>query len=564
MYRFLIKYVIAGMVLGLGAVWFANNPGHFSVEWLNHRIDTSLAFLATLSVLMVIVSLALYRLYAGVIGGPEAFLAYRREKKQRQGYAMLSKGMVAVAAGDAKEARKLAARAHALLDEPSLTLLLNAQAAQLEGHEADAEVAYRQMLASADTEFLGLRGLFMLAHRKDDRIAALDYAERAFALRPDTPWVFNALMELQSAQGRWDDAVDTLSRSVKSKLLPADVAKRRQSILYTEQALDLVARNDLEAAGACAEKALKLSPGLVPAVVIAARHLRAANKSWRAAELVEAAWSANPHPDLIEAYLGLKMDSDPRAQARWLKGLAGFNKNHFESRLLRARQHIALGQVKAAQHILEELIKRRPSARVFALMSDLEQVKASTSQPRNEEVRLWLSRAAEAPRDAFWVCDSCGREADAWGSVCQHCGGFDTLTWGSPDPVQLPPQDEAVVEEAAAEDAVEVVVRQEPAIIDHMARQEVPGPAASPPKTPANTREAITVLPEETEIVGESVVLLPEELEAGGLPKAGSDKNEPADVERRMEEETRSPRPFIPDDPGPEPDDYFEDSSLRK
>ena len=86
------------------------------------------------------------------------------------GYRALTQGMVAVAAGDAEEAQKLARKADALLAEPPLTLLLSAQAAQLNGDEtARPQRYFTAMLDRAETEFLGLRGLIMQALKRRRR-----------------------------------------------------------------------------------------------------------------------------------------------------------------------------------------------------------------------------------------------------------------------------------------------------------------------------------------------------------------------------------------------------------
>ena len=68
-----------------------------------------------------------------------AFLRRRRERRRRAGYRALTQGMVAVAAGDPQEARRFARSADALLADPPLTLLLSAQAAQLDGDETAAK-----------------------------------------------------------------------------------------------------------------------------------------------------------------------------------------------------------------------------------------------------------------------------------------------------------------------------------------------------------------------------------------------------------------------------------------
>ena len=99
-----------------------------------------------------------------------------------------------------------------MLDEPPLTLLLSAQAAQLEGDDHAARGYFEAMLDQPATAFLGLRGLLVQAERTGDTARALELAERAFALRPETPWVLTALLELQTRAGRWSDALGTVKQ----------------------------------------------------------------------------------------------------------------------------------------------------------------------------------------------------------------------------------------------------------------------------------------------------------------------------------------------------------------
>ena len=55
-----------------------------------------------------------------------------------------------------------------MLDEPPLTLLLSAQAAQLEGDDQAARGYFEAMLDQPATAFLGLRGLLVQAERTGD------------------------------------------------------------------------------------------------------------------------------------------------------------------------------------------------------------------------------------------------------------------------------------------------------------------------------------------------------------------------------------------------------------
>ena len=178
--------IIAGLVAG--AVFFADRPGTVELVWQGTLIRTNVMVLVLGVVLLAMGSALAFHLLRKLLGGPAAFLRARREQRRRQGYRALTQGMVAVAAGDAVEALKYARKADVLLAEPPLTLLLSAQAAQLNGDERAAQNYFAAMLERPETEFLGLRGLLTKALREGDEATALRLAERAHTLRPKTPW----------------------------------------------------------------------------------------------------------------------------------------------------------------------------------------------------------------------------------------------------------------------------------------------------------------------------------------------------------------------------------------
>ena len=200
--RILIWFATAALAM-LGAVWLAERPGTVTAEWQGWRLDTSVGILAVSVFVLVLLSIGAWLLYRWIIGAPFAMLEGWGESRRKRGYRALTQGLAAAAAGDGIEARKLAAKAEKLLDEPALTLLLSAQAAQLVGHREDATRAFTAMLDDEHMAFLGLRGLITQALRDGDQAKALDYAERAFKLRPQTPWVVHSLFDMQAQIGRW-------------------------------------------------------------------------------------------------------------------------------------------------------------------------------------------------------------------------------------------------------------------------------------------------------------------------------------------------------------------------
>ena len=104
------------------------------------------------------------------------------------------------------------APAGALSKGAPLGLLLTAQAAQLDGDEKRQTAAYKAMLEHPDTEFSGLRGLFMQAMRKDAHDEAHEYAARAHKLKPKAAWAANALFDLSAQRHEWRGAQTILEQ----------------------------------------------------------------------------------------------------------------------------------------------------------------------------------------------------------------------------------------------------------------------------------------------------------------------------------------------------------------
>ena len=129
MMRATIRFLLF-ILLAAGIAWLADQSGRVSIDWLGYRIDTYIGLLVAASVLVGVLAAVLYRLWRFLAGAPAIIARRRREGRRLKGYRALTQGMVAVAAGDAEEARRQARRADLLLNEPPLTMLLSAQAAR--------------------------------------------------------------------------------------------------------------------------------------------------------------------------------------------------------------------------------------------------------------------------------------------------------------------------------------------------------------------------------------------------------------------------------------------------
>ncbi len=430
--------LVAIALLIAGAVFIADRPGDVAIAWQGWRIDTSVAVVVMAAVVVGVVAAVLFNLLRWIVGGPKAWMRSRRERRRRHGYRALTQGMVAVAAGDAEEAQKLARKADALLAEPPLTLLLSAQAAQLNGDERAAARYFTAMLERAETEFLGLRGLLIQALKGGDEATALRLTERARTLRPRTPWVLSHLHELQARAGQWAAAEATLIEATRRNALPPPEGKRRQAVTLHENAREADAQGRGGEAMRLEAKALALAPSFAPIVARYAEMLHQRGQARRARRALETAWHATPHPVLAASYRALHADELPLARLKRIERLVSFHAGHLES-------HLALAAAALEARLWGEARRHLTAAgaggedaaapRLCRLMAELEEAEHGDHAASH----MWLARAAGTDAaDPAWVCGACGSENARWTALCPDCRGFATLAWsgaaGAPAP----------------------------------------------------------------------------------------------------------------------------------
>jgi HemY protein len=432
--RALPALVVVALLVA-GAVYLAANPGSVELTWHDRVVDTSVAMLVTAVVVLGMLAAAVFHLLRKMIGGPRAFMRARREKRRREGYRALTQGMVAVAAGDAEEAQKFARKADILLAEPPLTLLLSAQAAQLNGDDQSAKTYFTAMLERPETEFLGLRGLVMQALRGGQERAALALVERARALRPRTPWVLSSLYELQARAGQWGEAEATLVEATKRRALPAEESQHHRAVLLHERSRLAESQGEAREALLHAAKAHELDPGFTPATQRYAQLLRVAGRKKPAEKVIEAGWRAAPHPDLAEAWGTLFAGETPLARVKHFDRLAAVKPDHPESHVAQAKAALEARLWGEARRHLEAAGARidgaalPPAPRLCRLMAELEDAQHEDAGA----ARAWLARAAGTHTlDATYVCGTCATESAAWVSVCPVCRSFDSFIWRSP------------------------------------------------------------------------------------------------------------------------------------
>ncbi|MGO4406854.1 heme biosynthesis protein HemY [Bosea sp. RAF48] len=543
MVRVLI-YLAVFACLAFGAVWLADRPGEVSVLWQGYRIETSVAIAAVGVVALAFIVLLAWAVLRFVFGLPSAFSLSSRARRRARGFEAVSRGMVAIGAGDPVAAGRYTGEARRFVPNEPLTLLLEAQTAQLSGDRAQAEAAFKAMLDKPETRVLGLRGLFVEAKRRGDMAAARAFADDAVRRSPSLAWANDALLDFHTNAGDWQAARTAVERRAALRLADKAEARRQRAVLLAAEALQERDREP-EKALAAALEAVKLAPSLTPAAALAGRMLSERGDVRKASKLLEAAWREAPHPDIAAAYLDARPGDSALDRLNRATTLSKLRPADPESVLALAGAAIQAREFQKAREILKPLLAGGASVRACLLMAELEEAEHGAAG----RVREWLARATRAPHDAAWVAD--GLVSDHWMPVSPITGRLDAFVWTVP-PATLgsPPQalDDVLVDLDDSTKLIEIkplsATTIEPAVV---APPAAPAPKEEPKPEPAApvAQPAPKEEPKPVETVTE--VARPAEARSAEAAKPAVSAREAA-----------PPKPVIfpvshaPDDPGPD------------
>ena len=500
-----ILFLALVALIALGVVWVADRPGDVIITWVGYRIETSVMVMAVAIALVVLIALLIWSLIRTILRFPDLIAMALGHRRGVRGYLAISRGLIAIGAGDARAARKFADEAEKIAPGEPLALLLHAQCAQLAGDRTEAEFAFRTMAERNDTKLLGLRGLYVEAQRRADGEAARGYAEAAAKAAPSLAWAGQAVLEYRSTTGDWAGALAALDRNSRYGLVDKAGYRRLRAVLLVARAL-AAEENEPDRARTLALEAVKLAPALVPAADLAARLMGERGDVKKAGRVIEAAWKIAPHPDLADTFIHLRSGESARERLTRVQALAQKAPGHVESALMVARAALDAQEFATARATLQPLLKE-PTQRVAVLMAEIEQ-RESGDEGRARE---WMARALHAAKDPAWTAD--GIVSDRWMPVSPVSGRLDAFQWRVP-----------LEELGDGREAIDT--NEPPAAVEVI-------PAAPPQMTPAQAE--IVEAPQRDPVAAKSRA--PRRSAAQPVPRA----------------EAVIPLVHAPDDPGPEP-----------
>lgn len=397
MIRFFLLIALIAAV-GLGVYYLRDVPGSVQVDIPGFAEEFPL-IVAGLILLFVGAAVALF--WTSIIelwNLPKKLSKSRLKGKERKANTALVEGLLAAEGGDSKSARKLAMKAAENAADRRLVLLLEARAAEEAEDWADAERAWSELRRQPGGALAGLKGMAAAAIQRGDTALAEQRNREALGLKSGANWPFQALFDLQVANGNWAAALDTLTAGERKGVVQGDALRRRRAVLLTAEAVRL-AETDRNAAQRILADAIRAAPGFPPAAWHGAKHLMSAGKAKAAQQIIELGWKARPHPSLARlARSPFTRGENEGAGVERARNLISLLRDHRESLILEAELALeAREPAKAMKPLAEVLEGEQPTSRLCLLMA-----KALRAYGDRDEAERWQRLAATASRELDW------------------------------------------------------------------------------------------------------------------------------------------------------------------
>ena len=443
------------VLTALIASWLSAQQGVTVINWLGWRVEMMTSLLVTGLLISFGGLILIVKLLVSVISWP-SWLGYNwRARRRRRGDEALGQGMVAFAAGDMAEARKLARRAERLLGQGVLPDLLSAQTANATGDDRAARRYFKSLSAQSGTAYFGHLGLMRLHLSQGELEKGCMAARAALTIKADSTPANLVLLSEDLNRENWKSALDRLERVLSPKdsfFTVASSQKYTQPLLLSDTAhfaAGQLNKPELLAAHLCLRlaeqqkddksrhsylaKALNWSPSFLEAIIRLAR-LEAASSSRKALKRLETAFKAVPHQRLANQIAEVASDNDGQFVAR-LSGLAEQATYKDEARLIVAEAALKRGIWASASSALHAVSQNGHSNQYYLLNAELANKRAESlgqlpdDQSAAEREGALLA-AAHAPRARRWQCGACETIVPQWQMDCPSCkiiGQIDLL-----------------------------------------------------------------------------------------------------------------------------------------
>lgn len=421
----LALYIALSLAAVAGLAWLISLDGSVTIDFGGWRMQPNLGTAAVVLTGLFVLLLIVWTLISRLLNAPRGLARQAARRSERRGVEVLSDGFIALQAGDASKARRLAREAQNRLPGNDAALLLEARADLALGEWGTAREEYRALIDNPKTALAALSGLYEQAIAQDRYEAALTFAKKAHAVAPAIAWANEAVFDDLVQQRDWRAALAMVEAEPARRPEDREDKKHRQAVLNAAIANDAEDTDPGQALEA-AQTALKLEPGFVPAALVAARVFINRGEVRRATSLLKRIWRDTSHPDLALLYANAQPGVSPTDRLKRISELIPSPPPDAGSAIIVARLAIDAGDWVRARNALANFAPGHATRAICLLMAEIEEGQDADFG----RAREWLSRATRAPLDPAWTAD--GIMSDEWEPVSPVTGQFDAFEWKQP------------------------------------------------------------------------------------------------------------------------------------
>jgi len=103
-----ILFLVSIAIIAASFAWIADRPGEVAITWMGYRIETSVMVAVFAVSVLALAVMLLWSIVRAILHSPEQASLFLRHRRAAKGYHAISRGLIAIGAGDLRVARKSA------------------------------------------------------------------------------------------------------------------------------------------------------------------------------------------------------------------------------------------------------------------------------------------------------------------------------------------------------------------------------------------------------------------------------------------------------------------------
>ncbi len=396
----IILYLLVLVIL-LGAIWVPlSGEEQIIVEWFGYHLEVSAILAIPLLLVFFLVAFLITYFLIFLKNIPSSLHKYYQEKQNHQDLLLLLSGFAELYSDDLSKMKQILKKVNVARDnqqmqliKPLLLLFISKcneiQYKNNKDYEEDLEDSYKQLLDADKMKMIALNGLISLRMDQKRYHEALIFAEKAFALQAKTDWLLKDLIEIYTELELYDKAEKTINKAASYDFINKSESNVLLVANFINHANYCITHSKVSEATNLLERALKIDPDNIDAVIILARFYVQDNDRKAAYKVIEKAWKKAPSIELAKFMLSLHQDYPLNKKVQLLEKIISLSPEAEEGYIVLAELFVEENMLVQARIIMDKLLElHAPNYNISKLMALIE----TKSQNKHAVIINWLNK----------------------------------------------------------------------------------------------------------------------------------------------------------------------------